>query len=158
MINNKTGCDYEPEVVKSLKSGFSNAEISEHLKSCNDCRETAKIVQFFQMIPAKEKTPQNIPSAGLIWWKAQLQKKRTANEKIGQPLMIAQTIAIGFVLFALIGCLIYQPAFFSSLENVLAQTFDAVAQVAAFLIIGGIAFALIVAVLGFTMSRSITEK
>lgn len=71
----QSGCDFESAVIKATKSGFVDEEIKAHIESCANCRETAKIVQFFQMNLIDEPPPKNLPVAGFVWWKYKLQEK-----------------------------------------------------------------------------------
>ena len=89
----KNICEYEHAVVKSLKSGASTAEISAHLNGCPDCQETQRVVSFFQSNMKSEPSPKNLPVAGLVRWKSKLREKHRAAERVGQPILIVQTIA-----------------------------------------------------------------
>lgn len=93
-MNKQTACEFHSAVVKSVKTGIVNDEITEHLKFCADCQETSKVVGFFQTNLVKESPPLNLPAAGLIWWKAKLREKHRAVERVGQPITIAQSIAV----------------------------------------------------------------
>lgn len=92
----KNACEYEHAVVKSVKSGVSNAEVSAHLDGCDDCREAARIVLFFQSNLKNESTPKNLPTAGLLWWKSRLRERQRRAKSVGQPILIAQIVAAIF--------------------------------------------------------------
>ena len=93
-MSEKLGCDFEQTVVKSLKSGFVNEETSRHIKACANCRETAKVMQFFQANLLKESPPKNLPAAGFVWWKFKLREKQRQAERVAQPMLIAQLAAV----------------------------------------------------------------
>ena len=92
-MNKRKFCDFEPETIKFLKSGEVNEKISAHIESCADCRETAKIMRFFQTNLLKEPPLKKLPAAGLIWWKSRLSERHKAAEMVNRPILIAQTIA-----------------------------------------------------------------
>jgi hypothetical protein len=93
-MNKRNFCDFETETIKFLKSGEIDEKISAHIESCADCRETAKIMHFFQTNLLNEPSPpKKLPAAGLIWWKSRLREKHKAAEQINRPILIVQTIA-----------------------------------------------------------------
>ncbi len=92
-MNKQTACEFQSAVVKSVKSGIANDEITEHIKFCVDCQETLKVARFFQTSLMKE-PPQNLPAAGLVWWKTKLREKQRTAERVVQPITIVQTIAV----------------------------------------------------------------
>lgn len=93
-MKEETGCNLEMTVVKALKSGFINQEISRHIEECANCRETVKVMRFFQANLPKESLPKHMPAAGLVWWKFKLREKQKRAARVGQPILFAQTIAI----------------------------------------------------------------
>lgn len=89
----KNACEHERAVIESLNSGASADEISAHLAACADCRETARIVSFFQSNLKNEPVPKQLPTAGLVWWKSRLREKQHAARRARQPILIVQIIA-----------------------------------------------------------------
>lgn len=153
-MKKRTDCDFERKVADSVKSGFPSEEIKNHLNSCADCRETVKIVQFFQMNLASEAQPEKLPTAGFIWWKSQIIKKRRAAERTVQPIFIVQIAAaiIGLATFIL---LLPQ---FPSLGQAFGQVFDAIEQIAFPVVAGLTCFALFSTTLILTLRRYLLEK
>lgn len=156
-MKKSNGCDFEPRVVKFLKAGLPDDEISAHLNSCADCRETAKIVRFFQTNLPREVAPKNLPTAGLVWWKTKLREKRRAAEIAARPVSIAQTAAVTVASLAAIGLLIYQPEFFVPLGAVVSRTFETLGQMALTLFAGIIIFAVVSAAVIFTLHHWTSE-
>jgi hypothetical protein len=157
-MSEKQGCDFEQTVVKSIKSGLVGGEISEHIKACADCSETAKVMQFFQMNLPGESPPKNLPAAGLVWWKFRLQEKQRRAERVAQPILIAQ-IAAGFVAFVMIVWLrqSYSEPFFS-LQSALGRIFESAGTIAFPFAIGLSCFALVSAIFVLTLRRLIPDK
>ena len=152
-MKKSNGCDYEPRVVKSLKVGTRDEVISAHLESCADCRETARIVGFFQTNISREAAPQHLPTAGLVWWKAKLREKRRAATRAARPIFIARAVAVIISLLAAVGLLIYQPAFFAPLGAVINRIFDTLGQMAPTLFAGFLTLAVVLAAVVFTLRR-----
>ncbi len=157
-MNEHSRCDFEQTVVKSLKSGFVSEEISRHIETCADCRETAKIMQFFQANLANESPPKNMPVAGLVWWKFRLREKQRRAERVAQPILIAQIVAglIGFGTF--IWLRQNNAPQFLSLETAFNQVFASMELIAVPLVAGIICFAFICAILVFALRRFMLDK
>lgn len=90
---NKKACEFERAVAESLKSGISDEKFSAHLSGCADCRDTARVISFFQKNLMNESPPKHLPVAGFIWWKSRLREKQQAAEKVGQPIFIVKIVA-----------------------------------------------------------------
>ncbi len=157
-MSEHTVCDFEPAVVKSIKSGFINGEIGEHIQSCSNCQETVKVVRFFQTNLINEAPPKNLPVAGLIWWKSKLRERRRAAENISRPILLTQTAAVivafgTFIWLWLTGSL--QSSF---LETALNRVFNSMEIIAVPFVIGLICFAFICTALIFALRLFMTEK
>ena len=89
-------CDREQEVVDALRSGrWANAwgdEIRQHAEHCAVCAEVAFAALAFQhevelaSTELQEPGPR-LPSAGLVWWKAQLAARRAAEQRAAAPMV-----------------------------------------------------------------------
>ena len=152
------GCDFEQTIVKSLKSGFESDEISEHIKACANCRETAKVMQFFQTSLINESPPKNLPVARLVWWKFQLREKRLHTERVNQPILIAQTAAAVVALITIIWLMQNRSSYFPSIEPALNRVFASMEMIAAPFVIGIICFGFICTILVLALRRLMPEK
>lgn len=153
-MKNQTACEYEHRVVKALKSNFSNDDITEHLRTCADCQQTARIVGFFQTNLTKEPLPVNLPVAGLVWWKSRLREKRRAAKRAGQPILIVQIIA----------AIIFGGVFVWLLDNgwlrflALDLLLNSIDKIFVPLFAGTVGFLFICLILTFTLRRYLLEK
>ncbi len=157
-MSEKLVCDFEPAVVKSLKSGFINGEIGKHIQSCSNCRETAKVVRFFQTNLINESPPKRLPVAGLIWWKSKLRERRRAAENVSRPILLAQTTAVIFAFGTFIWLWLNGSLQFSFLETALKRVFNSMEIIAVPFVIGLICFAFICVILIFALRRFMIEK
>ena len=82
------GCEFEPQVVKAVRSGLWSAELRSHFASCSVCADAAMIAG------ALTDEVLEVPAAGLVWWKAQLKRKMEAQERAVRPLIWAERAAI----------------------------------------------------------------
>ncbi|MDQ3179590.1 MAG: hypothetical protein M3Q33_03620 [Acidobacteriota bacterium] len=157
-MSEENSCDFESVVVKSLKSGFLSEEISEHTEACVNCRETAKVVRFFQTNLKSELPPKNLPAAGLVWWKSRLREKRRAADLIAQPILIARTVA-SVLFFGIFVWLFNTEAFeLLSLDTALNQIFTSIEPIIAPMFIGIVSFLFICTTLIFALRRFLLEK
>lgn len=118
-MSNKKLCDYERQIRLAARNNSLNDELKKHLENCADCRETQKIVTFFQATAAKDRIFAKLPTAGFIWWKSQLQKKRDAAERAGKPIFFVEIAAV--VIFCLISFWLINFVFDASFVRLLAS-------------------------------------
>lgn len=152
----KTGCEREPQAVKAVKSGFTSEEVSAHLKSCASCRETAKIVRFFQANLKEEKS--NLPAAGFVWWKSKIIEKQTRAARVAQPILVAQIAAAAAFFATLFWLLFSKSAPTDSLSFAVNRAAASVAPLAVPLAAAIICFALLCLVLVLALRRLLPEK
>lgn len=153
-------CEFEPRAIEAVKSGLSaaNEEISAHLNACADCRETARVVSFFQTNFTNEQPPKNLPAAGFLWWKSRIIEKRRRQERVAQPILIAQIAAALAVFSSVLWFLISNSAATDSLDAVLAQTFASIKIIVAPLVFGIIVFAAVCLLFSLFLRRYFLEK
>lgn len=157
-MSEKMVCDFEPVVVKSLKSGFITEDIGEHIQSCSNCRETAKVVRFFQTNLMNETSPKKLPVAGLIWWKSKLREKSRAAENVSRPILLMQTAAVIVAFGTFVWLWLNSSLQSSSLGAAINRVFNSMDIIAVPFVIGLIFFAFICATLIFTLRRFMIEK
>lgn len=132
-MSNKTLCDYERQIRLAVKNNSLGDDLKKHLESCGDCRETQKIARFFQMnAAASERIAAKLPTAGFVWWKSQLQKKRAAAERAGKPILLIEIIAgaaFCLISFWLLNSLLESSVdrIFASLEQLILPIIGAIA-------------------------------
>lgn len=82
----------------------ATAELRDHVHSCRACSDLALVTDAFQQTRAETaEGNQNIGSAGVLWWRAQLRRRNAALDRVGRPLMNAQIFALAMSLVAAIG-------------------------------------------------------
>jgi hypothetical protein len=157
-MSEESGCDFQQTVAKSLKSGFVNEEISRHVKACADCRETAKVMQFFQANLVKESPPKNLPVAGLVWWKFKLREKQRRAERVAQPMLIAQLTAVLIITGTFIWVRQSNSPQILSVQAAFSRAFDSLEVIAFPLITGAACIAFVSAILIFALRRFMPDK
>ena len=107
-------CDREQEVLDALRSGrwasAWGAELRQHAATCAVCAEVAFVAQEFrreaELAPAE--LPAGLPSAGLIWWKAQRAARREAEQRAAEPILLVERAAYALGALVTLGLGIWQ--------------------------------------------------
>lgn len=95
-------CDREQDVVNAMVSArWGSAwgeELRRHAATCEACSEVALACQAFQQEVelARAEPGQTLPSAGLIWWKAQLAARRAAEYRAALPILWVERLMYVF--------------------------------------------------------------
>jgi hypothetical protein len=94
---------YEKELRRALKDGHWPAgclpELRNHVQACASCRDLVLVTEAFQQA-RKSSAPEVPQTSNLLWWRAQLQRRRTAAEQVSRPITVAQTFAWAVSLLA----------------------------------------------------------
>jgi hypothetical protein len=97
-------CARETEVKALLLSGHwphaCPADLLAHVNSCRDCRGTVAVTLAFRQERAAAAAGARLEAPGVLWWRAQLRRRRQAMERIERPLLGAQVITIVLSLVA----------------------------------------------------------
>ena len=110
-------CDREQEVLDALRSGrWASAwgeEIRQHVANCPVCAEVALVAREFQLeadlARAELRQPgAGLPSAGLVWWKAQLATRRAAEQRAAEPIVLVERLACVLGAVATLGLGVWQ--------------------------------------------------
>jgi predicted anti-sigma-YlaC factor YlaD len=99
----RTECPFEGEVVAAAMAGRSpgqfDAELRAHLGTCPSCREVADISAFLSAERTASQAAAPLPSADLVWWRAQRRARLEAARAAEAPVRTAQLVAtVGAVL------------------------------------------------------------
>jgi hypothetical protein len=90
-------CEREREVIEALRSGRWSGpwgeEIRAHAAVCAVCSEVAPVAEALHRDAEGRQQDARLPSAGLIWWKAQLAARRAAQERAALPIAWVERLA-----------------------------------------------------------------
>ncbi len=105
-------CDREQQVLDSLQSGRWagpwGEEIRKHAAACAVCSEVVLVAEGLRHEEELAQTEVRLPSAGLVWWKAQLAARRAAEERAAQPIAWVERMVQVFGALALLGMGLWQ--------------------------------------------------
>jgi len=90
-------CDREQAVLDALTSGRWatpwGEEIRQHAASCSVCAEVVLVAEALHREEHSAQSEVRLPSAGLVWWKAQLAARRAAEQRAAQPIALVERAA-----------------------------------------------------------------
>lgn len=90
-------CAYEKEIKQALADGHwpdgCDRALRTHVDQCVSCSDLVLVTGVFQT--ARAESVQNSPTASpsLLWWRAQLRRRHSAEVKVSKPITVAQTFA-----------------------------------------------------------------
>jgi len=90
-------CQREDETIRTVWSDgrAGDAGLAAHLAECASCAEIASLAALFREERAHAVSSAQVPSAGLVWWRAQRRAKEEAARKAARPITIVHGIALG---------------------------------------------------------------
>jgi hypothetical protein len=101
-------CSYETELTQTLKDGHwpegCGEELRAHVKACANCSDLVLVTQTFQSARSESEQALLRASPGPLWWRAQLQRRNAATERVSQPITIAETFAL--VVYVFVGAVL----------------------------------------------------
>jgi hypothetical protein len=100
-------CEHEQQVIEAWRfgrwAGPWGEEIRRHAADCAVCSEVARVAEALRREDERQQREVRLPSAGLVWWKAQLAARRAAEERAAQPIAWVERMAQVFGTLALLG-------------------------------------------------------
>lgn len=104
-------CAYEPRVTAALQAGgwpeAGDADLRAHIETCRSCAELVLVSASLRQLHARS-APMRLPSSGVIWWRAQLQRRHHAVEQATRPIALAERTGVLVTLVCLIGLAVWQ--------------------------------------------------
>lgn len=98
-------CQHESEILAGVRSGRWSSELRSHLESCPACAEAAMVAEVLQQ-ELQHDSGTTLPSAGQVWWRAQIRSRRLDAEHATRPVRVVQTIAAAFAVSGLVWLLL----------------------------------------------------
>ena len=105
-------CAQEKEVAALVLRGqwpaACPADLRAHVESCRSCGDLVAVMQAFQGARMESSRAAQPGSPGVLWWRAQLRRRRAAVERIGKPILGAQIFALSITLVLAAGFVVSQ--------------------------------------------------
>ncbi|MBV9761037.1 MAG: hypothetical protein JO340_10780 [Acidobacteriaceae bacterium] len=120
-----TECAQESNVLAALTAGAMPEELAAHLAECGVCQD-AELAWSYLKECAVAETVSDVPPAGVVWWKAQLAKKRAEARRSIAWIEAMQKIALAVVAIAVIAIAAWQGPKLFNVSPLLAAASGAV--------------------------------
>jgi hypothetical protein len=97
-----TGCDHEQDVLDAIAANRwpnrLSAALSRHVSACEVCQDLGIVAAAISDDYASAALQARLPSAGLVYWRAEIRARQQARLAASQPITLVQllTTACGF--------------------------------------------------------------
>jgi hypothetical protein len=95
------GCARTAEVQELLRLGHwpqaAGAELEEHVRGCRRCGEIALVTQALGAAKASSIEEARVEPAALVWWRAQLRRRREVVERVHRPMRAQMVVLLAVV-------------------------------------------------------------
>jgi hypothetical protein len=95
-------CPHEKYLAALVERGqwpdAAPAELRAHAESCRACSDAALLMQAFRSARSESISAAQPGSAGVLWWRAQLRRRKAAMQRIEKPILGAQIFALAVTL------------------------------------------------------------
>ena len=95
-------CTREREVRELLLRGqwpqAAGEELRAHAAGCRTCTDVALVMEALLAVKSQSANAANPGSPGVLWWRAQLRRRKAAMERIDKPIVGAQIFAFGITI------------------------------------------------------------
>jgi hypothetical protein len=100
-------CPHEERTLRAAARPGGDAWLDEHTRSCAGCLELRELSRWMnEMEETEEIHSPRLPSAGQIWWKAQVAAREAAARKALKPLRVVESAGLAVMLLAAGGTLL----------------------------------------------------
>ncbi len=94
----KRECARAADVLAAMTAGrepgLANEELQQHADACEACREMVMVVSALRGERDRLRRSTTVPSAGLVWWRAQLRQRQQASLKAAAPVTAVHAAAV----------------------------------------------------------------
>jgi len=98
-------CDREIEIVEAVTCGRwpdgAGEELQSHAATCAICSDVVQVSLALTQERSHALLSARVPSAGLVWWRAEMRSRRDAVERATRPMRIVEWTALACALAAL---------------------------------------------------------
>lgn len=102
-------CEMEEAVLAAAQGGIWDESLRSHVAGCLVCADALLVNDYLQgqARSARAEAAKELPSPGLIWWKAQILAKRETVERATRPILVFEKFAYLGGALSLVGLAIW---------------------------------------------------
>jgi hypothetical protein len=134
-------CSQQQKVAAAIQAGQwpegCDPALCAHVESCLICSDEAMLAQAFRQSHSAALQQPQLPSAGILWWRAQLRRKNADLERMIHPVAVAEKIAVVFVALIVVALVGWQHEQMAVWASSIWGPLATMAQVPGLLLIGG---------------------
>jgi hypothetical protein len=105
-------CSQQERVTAAIQAGqwpdACDPELRAHVRDCQTCSDAVLVAQALRQARHTAIQAPQLPSAGSLWWRAQLRRRNVAVERMTRPIAVAEKIAMLVVLLATAALIAWQ--------------------------------------------------
>jgi hypothetical protein len=105
-------CTHEAELRQLLQLGHwphsCTAELRAHVEGCGSCADLVLVTMALRGARTETMQTARLVPPGVLWWRAQLQRRNAAVERIQKPIVGAHIFAFAITVLIAVGFLIWQ--------------------------------------------------
>jgi hypothetical protein len=92
----RTECPREPEVIEAVTTSDwpGDGALRSHVSACRTCSDAVTLLQTLASERDRLIDQAQVPSAALVWWRAQIRARQEAARAVAQPIAFAQGLAV----------------------------------------------------------------
>jgi hypothetical protein len=87
-------CEQEPKVSEAIRAGRLDPALQRHVSECALCADVMLVSGFLWNNSAMIEHEITLPTADLVWLKAQLRSRQAAAERATQPIALFMQLAL----------------------------------------------------------------
>ena len=119
--NNLHSCEYEAALLTALEQEHLSEGLSRHVANCQACTDTAAVWSYLHDIGQDAADTDQLPAAGLIWWRAQLAERRKLASRSVASIRIVQNAAIALGVALAVTLLVFYSQTFVQIPSMLVE-------------------------------------
>lgn len=99
-------CEFEEAVTAAIQRGEWNEKLRQHTAGCAACADLELVARYCAEA-AKHAEEPPLPTAGFLWWRAQIAERQEQARRAVAAIEIVQKVAIGVALVLLVVLLMF---------------------------------------------------
>jgi hypothetical protein len=103
-------CEREQDVLDAVGAGRCDEELRAHVSACTVCADLADVAAAVVDDRDDAWSHARLPSAGIVWWRAQLRAREDAARAAGRPVAFIQGVAASVALWLIVSLVRAVPA------------------------------------------------
>lgn len=105
-------CSQQERVTAAVQAGqwpdACDSELRAHVEGCQTCNDVVLVAQALRQSRSMAIQAPQLPSPGLLWWRAQVRRRNAAIERVTRTIAVAEVVAVLLVVAAAVALVEWQ--------------------------------------------------